>query len=91
MEEELQKNSDKGKFFSTNGKISAMDIVLYCELQTVVCMYYKKNKLSEQKFPLVSRWMESMLQVQEVIDINESFVDLISSKKLMFDIAGGQE
>ena len=89
MEEELIKTSDKGNFFSRNGRISAIDIVLYSDLTSIVCMYYKQNNLNEKKFPNVHRWMKSMKNIQEVQDMDETYIDIITEQKLMFDIAGG--
>ena len=63
IEEELIKTSDKGNFFSRNGRVCAVDFVLYSDLTTIVCMYYKQNKLNERKFPHVFKWMEEMKNI----------------------------
>ena len=69
--------------------MSTLDMIMHNDISTVVCIYSLKKRLSAEKYPSLSQWMEAMNkqpfvetnlgELIQIIDKHKWYEDYIKS------------
>lgn len=84
LDENLKKYDSE--FFSGNNKVSAIDIVLYSTIITIVYMYSTKGRLSSTEYRYLTPWMERMSKIDVIEQYSLEMKQIVSDRQLYGDL-----